>query len=614
MPPTVRTVDLSTTTTAYHAAGTIVPAGKQLHVSGQVGTLRDGTVPADYESQLHLALLNLRKIILAAGASIRDIVKLNLLIVNYGPANRKHTRHVQRFLAGHRPAITLIPVQQLAVASWLVEIDAVVAVPEQSLPATLPHPHATQSVDVVIIGAGLAGLTAAHEILRAGLSCVVLEARDRVGGKTWSMQLENGQGTIDLGAAWINDTNQSRVYGLARRFGAELIEQNTQGNAVLQDFDGKGSPFAYGELPNFDATTKAHLAEIRDMCEADCQALDTWKPRDSTLDSLTFEAYLRSRGANPAALATAAVWTRAMLGQDPRDISALFFLNYCKSGGGLLQMRSDRKGGGQHLRIRQGTQMFALGLASSLPEGSIQLSTPVHQVVRSGREANIIHTGGAGAGPTYAARKVISTIPTPALRNITFHPTLPLSKRAWIESSTYGYYTKAMLEFTAPFWVARGYCGLAQSFTGPASVIRDTSSPQDGKHILTCFMTGDPGLAWAGLSKGGREDTLLEQVEKLFGLTSEPSVDIRELFVQLSTYEWSKDEWAGWGCPSPALTPGVLDAVGGDALREPWGDVHFAGTETAGEWKGYMEGAVRSGERAAGEVVQALGRGVVANL
>jgi monoamine oxidase len=364
------------------------------------------------------------------------------------------------------------------------------------------------------------------------------------------------------------------------------------------------------------------------MCEADCQALDVWKPKDRELDSLTFEAYLRSRGAGPAALATATVWTRAMLGQDPRDISALFFLHYCKSGGGLLQMRSDRKGGGQHLRIRQGTQMFALGLANSLPEGVVQLSTPVRQIVRSGSDAITVHTGGAGSGSSsgsgsgsgtiYAARKLITTIPTPALRDITFHPKLPLSKQAWIESTTYGYYTKAMVEFTTPFWVKRGYCGLAQSFTGPASVVRDTSSPRDGKHILTCFMSGDPGLAWAALSKEGREEALLAQLEQLFGLStdsnSDSGVDIRKLFVQLSTYEWSKDEWAGWGCPSTALTPGVLDAVGGEALREPWGDVHFAGTETAGEWKGYMEGAVRSGERAAGEVLGALGKGVVARL
>lgn len=247
MPKTVETVDLSNTTSAYYAPATVAPAGKLIHVAGQPGSLKNGYVPADYESQIHLALLNLRKLIIAAGSTIDNIVKLQLFIVDYDAASRKHTRHIQRLLAGHRPAITLIPVPKLAVSSWLFEIDAVIAVPEPSPPPALPS--ANETTDVVIIGAGLAGLTAAHDVLRAGLSCVVLEARDRVGGKTWSSKLEGG-GVIDLGAGWLNDTNQSKVYALAKRYGVELIEQNTQGNAVLQDFNGNCTPFVYGDLPS----------------------------------------------------------------------------------------------------------------------------------------------------------------------------------------------------------------------------------------------------------------------------------------------------------------------------------------------------------------------------
>ena len=106
-----------------------------------------------------------------------------------------------------------------------------------------------ENVDVVVIGAGLAGLTAARDIIRSGLSCVILEARDRVGGKTWSQELPDGKGTVDLGAAWINDVNQTRVYGLAKQYNAEFIEQNTAGNCAIQDGSGKISSFPYGELP-----------------------------------------------------------------------------------------------------------------------------------------------------------------------------------------------------------------------------------------------------------------------------------------------------------------------------------------------------------------------------
>lgn len=107
-----------------------------------------------------------------------------------------------------------------------------------------------EEADVVIIGAGLAGLTAARDVIKSCLSCIVLEARDRVGGKTWSQQLSDGRGTVDLGAAWINDVNQTQVYALARQYNAELIEQNTTGNCAIQDASGTISSFPYGELPS----------------------------------------------------------------------------------------------------------------------------------------------------------------------------------------------------------------------------------------------------------------------------------------------------------------------------------------------------------------------------
>lgn len=333
------------------------------------------------------------------------------------------------------------------------------------------------------------------------------------------------------------------------------------------------------------------------MVEADCQAVDILRPKNTSFDAVTFEAYLKSRGADDIAMATAAVWTRAMLGQEPKDISALYFLNYCKSGGGLLQMRSDRKDGGQYLRIRQGTQLFSNGLASSLPNGTIRLSSPVHAVVQENYRSVRVEAG----GKVYTAQKVISTVPGPVLQTISFNPSLPRSKLTWIESQTYGYYTKAMMIFRSPFWVETGFCGLAQSFVGPASVVRDTSSPADSKFVLTCFMAGDPGRTWAAKPAAEQESSLLAQLGQLFRFQ-----DIRQEFVRMVFYEWVKDEFAGWGCPCTSLTPGVLDTFGGDTPREPYASIHFAGTETAGEWKGYMEGAVRSGERAAAEVIQNL--------
>lgn len=612
----IQTVDLTNTTTAYYAPATIAPQDSQvIHIAGQPGSTTNGTVPADYESQIHLALLNLRKILIVAGASVKNILKLTVYIVKYDPNRRLHTRHIQRFLGGHRPAITLVPVQQLAVPAWLFEVDAVVARPiPAQIPRLLTGASGREDVDVIIVGAGLAGLSAASELHRAGLSFIILEARDRVGGKTWSQAVPGDEKAIvDLGVAWMNDVNQSRVYTLAKRFGAEILEQNTTGLCVLQDANGDCSTFPYGELPKvsmptnpvedlanmaqFNAATAQDVARIRDMVEEDCHTLDPTRPQNTEWDSMTFEAYLRSRGASTESLATATVWTRAMLGQDPRDISALYFLTYCKSGGGLLQMRSDRKGGGQHLRIRQGMQSIAIGLAESLPRDSIRLSSPVSSITQDGSSGVEVTTG----QKTLRARKAIVTVPSPVLNTISFTPKLPAPKKLWAESSTYGYYTKAMMIFRSPFWVQKGYCGLIQSFTGPASVIRDTSSLPDKKYVLTCFMSGDPGRAWAALPTGQREKALVQQIGKLFGAETEAATG----FVDLVTYEWVNDEFSGWGCPCIALTPGVLDTVGG-AVSEPTGNLHFAGTETAVRWRGYMEGAIESGERAGAEVVKGL--------
>lgn len=221
---------------------------RTIYTAGQIAMREDMSVPESYEEQIKQCLSNLTKCLESSGATPKDIVHLTYYIVNYDPNNRPHAPLISEYLGGHRPTTTLVPVNALAAPAYLFEIEATAAVRSPLLMPPIPAPVAgvPTKVDVVVVGGGLSGLSAAFDVQKAGYTCVVLEARDRVGGKTWSQPSANGKGVVDMGAAWINSTNQSKMYSLAQRLGLELILQNTVGNAMM---DGTGA-FPYGTVPN----------------------------------------------------------------------------------------------------------------------------------------------------------------------------------------------------------------------------------------------------------------------------------------------------------------------------------------------------------------------------
>lgn len=208
----------------------------------------------------------------------------------------------------------------------------------------------------------------------------------------------------------------------------------------------------------------------------------------------------------------------------------------------------------------------------------------------------------AGRGDIYCQRVIVS-VPTPLYKEITFSPPLPEAKAQLSKAAKLGYQVKVMLLYASPWWRAHGLCGLLQSFEGPVCVTRDSSVEEKKQYSLTCFVSGKLGIDLLTGPQKTRFDAVLEQIKRVYGpfvggAVPEP--------IAITEHEWSKDQWAQ-GCPSPALPPGVMTDFG-HALRTSHGKVHFVGTETAFEWKGYMDGAVRSGERGAKEVIQILCR------
>lgn len=341
---------------------------------------------------------------------------------------------------------------------------------------------------------------------------------------------------------------------------------------------------------------------IRDLIEQKSLDPETFKqPQRAELDALNLEQFIRNSGGGDRAVQTARLWTHGMLGQDPWEISALSFLEVARGGNGIVNIRSDGKHGAQYLRLKEGTSSISKGMANLLPQDSIRLNSPVTSVAQHGKSRYSITTAN---GQHFSSSKVIISIPGTTYKNIRFEPPLPPQKLAYTQSTRYGCYIKYLLLFKSPFWRRNGGCGLAQSFRGPVSIVRDTSVDVEGNYALTCFVGSQPGRKWFALSEQERQSTVLKQIAHLF---QTPENEVESEFIDSLTSPWMEDKWAGWGCPFSVPPPGVFgDTADGQLVTEPFGGIYFVGTEFTNYWRGYMEGALESGKRGALQAVEGL--------
>ena len=224
------------------------------------------------------------------------------------------------------------------------------------------------------------------------------------------------------------------------------------------------------------------------------------------------------------------------------------------------------------------------------------LSNPVRYIEQSPTGA-VVHA----AKGRYVCKRVIVSIPTPLYKDIIFDPPLPKDKQSLSQQNKLGFINKICVRYSSPWWRTAGLTGMIQSFTGPISVTRDISIDQKQHYALTCFCAGDAGRALSKLSQQERFKIVTDQIKATLGVAA--GIEVPEP-IAIDEHEWAHDLWSQ-GCPCPAAPPGVMSQYE-NALRSTHGKIHFVGTETAYEWKGYLDGAVRAGKRGAKEVVQAL--------
>jgi monoamine oxidase len=447
-------------------------------------------------------------------------------------------------------------------------------------------------VDVVIVGAGLAGLSAGRALLDRQASVVVLEARDRVGGRTLSQLTALGD-TVDLGAQWIGPT-QDRIAALVKEFGLATLEQHCTGTKVLH-LGGKRSTYAK-TIPSLPVLALLDLHRTIGRLETLCRDIPLDDPsraaHAAAWDGITVESWKREHVHTAGARAVLDVAVRAVFACEPADVSFLHFLFYLRSGGGLRRL-TEVNGGAQQTRLVGGTQEISRRLAALLGE-RVVLEAPVRAIEQDAEGVRVRSAAGE-----FRARYAIVAVPPVLAGRIEYSPALPATRDQLTQRMPMGSVIKCIAVYERPFWRDEGFSGEALSDEGPIELVFD-DSPADGSHgALVGFSLGNSARQSSAQGAEARRSAVLAAFARFFGPRAANPV-------QYLDQDWSAETWTR-GCYAALMPPGVLRAYG-SALRTPVGRVHWAGTETATVWNGYMDGALESGARAAAEVLAALAR------
>jgi len=442
-------------------------------------------------------------------------------------------------------------------------------------------------VDVAVIGGGLSGLSAARRLVGEGRTVGVLEARDRVGGKMRTDTV--GGHRADMGAHWIGPT-QDRVAALARELGVRTEPQHLDGRSVLVA-DRKRRTFR-GSLPPLSPLALAELGVLQlrlNRLRRRVPLEEPWAPAATTdWDSRTVADFARRRLRTAGARLFVDLATELVLGAEPDELSLLYFLFYLQSGGGLDSL-TEFEGGAQQEHFVGGSQQLCDRLAEQLGQ-SLRLGHAVTAVEQDG-ERVLVRTRD---GSTVAAGHVIVAV-SPALAG-RWHwaRPLPADRDALAQRMPMGAYMKVVVAYERPWWREAGLSGIAYADAGPLQMVVDATSRETGGGLLACFITGRAVERYGRLEPGARQAAVREALGAMFGRRA-------EAWEAYAECDWTTEPYSRGG-PVGLMGPGTMGRFG-HVLRRPEGRVHWAGTDTATVWNGYMDGAIQAGERAADEVL-----------
>lgn len=447
--------------------------------------------------------------------------------------------------------------------------------------------------DVVIIGAGFAGMTAARRLAEAGRSVVLLEARDRVGGRTETIDVDGI--ALDVGGQWAGP-GQVGLYALAEELGVETFTQHTAGESVLLR---DGQPQRLGDLADafsHDAIV-AYLTAVGTLDElsATVPVEAPWQAPDALeLDSQTMASWMQLNMASSEARDLLRLGIQAVFATEPANLSVLHHCFYLASAGGWGPL-TDTEGGAQQDRFVGGTRGISQGLAGLAEAAGVdlRLGAPVHHVAQSDHGVDV-----KTPRETVAAARCIVTVPPAVSGRIGYDPPLPGPRAQLMQRMPGGSVIKFHVVYDAPWWRDDGLSGQVLAVGERIDVTFDGSPSDASRGVITGFFEGAQGIAAEAMGEAGRREHVVDTLTRALG----PRAASPRAYVDRS---WSAEEWTR-GCYGSHLPPGAWTQLG-PALRPAVGRVHWAGTETADRWAGYIDGAIDSGERVAAEVHAALG-------
>ncbi|MFL5824498.1 MAG: flavin monoamine oxidase family protein [Solirubrobacteraceae bacterium] len=456
--------------------------------------------------------------------------------------------------------------------------------------AALARRHPQRRVDVVVVGAGLAGLTTATDLVRAGHSVVVLEARRRVGGRTLNHPVGHGD-VVEAGGQWVGP-GQDRILARAKALGIRTFKTHTKGAQVF-DYQGKQTHFTglIPPLPPADAQDFGKLLGKIIQLQDTVPLEQPWTARNGrSLDAQTAETFKLANSSTRGARFLFDLAVKAVFAAEPQDLSLLHMLFYFHSGSGVLNLTSTADGA-QDSRFHGGSQLVSLKMAERLGH-RVALDAAVHRIAQDRTGVSVHSEQG-----TWRARRVVVAVAPMLAGRIDYDPPLPANRDGLTQHVPQGSVIKYEAVYPRPFWRDHGLSGYTNSDRPPIHFTYDNSPPSGRPGVLLGFVVGDEARRVGTRSAQDRRRMVLDAFVRLFGHRAARPTELIE-------HNWSEEVWTR-GCYAGYMPPGVW-GVYGAALRTPVKRIHWAGTETSEVFMGYMDGAVRSGERAAREVARGL--------